>query len=609
MSEFLKSQKARLQRIIQRIPQNQRRLYLSRVRDLEEKIERREKLIKHSSQVRAIKKRLDTDEKLNQHVDSSGANVFTNITKFAKPNTNSIPKEVADKAILTRASTIFKRTGKMNTEAFLSSHGLGDYKILDESTESGLVLEAPDGKVKVAFRGTLVPESVAELKTSAGDVSADFAYFTGTEARHPVVKTDDALMREVTNKYDVDELLGFSLGGAKAHTYGEKYNIKTTTYNPLVGQTFINSGESNVDHNIWRTTEDMPSSGVALIDRGNVSVNSILPLKNYSSNPKRTHDLENIISSGDRTVQSNIKRLTDLSVSKGQRLSEYALLDDMLENKDKSFTEWLHSYNKGGNGVDTGTDGSLMNTTRVSDKTAHGRLWKKIGNSFSDSEQAIFDNGGLPSQDTTLSNSEIDAYVHNDDAGRKAITNSSMEALSNIHGDLDEAISSPLEVRQGGVDRSASLLTGLLASSVAGYAISGAEKATGKKLTDTQRAGAVGGLGGIGGELGIAGLSGTAVGATGLGTAGAIGAVSSIAGEKAQQTASRFGASPFQAGEIGGATSGGLAGALATGAVAGAEAGLPLDVETVGGASLVGAGLGAGLSAVGYGLHQLGINI
>jgi len=52
-----------------------------------------------------------------------------------------------------------------------------------------------------------------------------------------------------------------------------------------------------------------------------------------------------------------------------------------------------------------------------------------------------------------------------------------------------------------------------------------------------------------------------------------------------------------------------LAGALSAGAVAGAEAGLPLDVETVGGSSLVGAGLGAGLSAVGYGLHQLGINI
>jgi hypothetical protein len=361
-----------------------------------------------------------------------------------------------------------------------------------------------------------------------------------------------------------------------------------------------------VNHTIWRTTEDMPSSGVALIDRENVKVNSVFPLKNYSSNPKRTHDLENMISSESRTVQSNIKRLSDLSVSKGQRLSEYGLLDDMLENKDKSFTEWLHSYNRGGNGTDTSKDGQLLDTVRLSDKTAHGKLWKKIGGSFTDAEQAIFDNGTIPAQDTTLSNSEIDAYIHNDDAGRKAITDSSMDALMGIHGDLDEAIALPAEVRQGGVDRSASLLTGLLASSAASYAVAAGEKATGKQLTDT-RASAVGGLGGIGGELGVAGLSGVA--ATGLGTAGAIGAVSSVAGQKAEQAASRFGASRFTSGEVGGATSGGLAGALATGAAAGAEAGLPLDIETVGGASLVGAGIGAGLSALGYGLHQLGVNV
>lgn len=182
-----------------------------------------------------------------------------------------------------------------------------------------------------------------------------------------------------------------------------------------------------------------------------------------------------------------------------------------------------------------------------------------------------------------------------------------MDALTGIHDDLSEASALPMEVRQGGVDRSASLLTGLLASSAAGYAVAAGEKASGKRLTDTERAGTVGGLGGIGTELGIAGLSGTA--ATGLGAAGAIGAVSSVAGQKAEQAASRFGASRFISGEIGGATSGGLAGALATGAAAGAEAGLPLDIETVGGASLVGAGLGAGLSALGYGLHRLGVNV
>jgi hypothetical protein len=84
--------------------------------------------------------------------------------------------------------------------------------------------------------------------------------------------------------------------------------------------------------------------------------------------------------------------------------------------------------------------------------------------------------------------------------------------------------------------------------------VAGAEKASGKRLTDTQRAGAVGGLGGVGGELGIAGLSGTA--ATGLAPAAAIGAISSVAGQQAEKAASRFGASRFTSGEVGGATSG-----------------------------------------------------
>jgi hypothetical protein len=112
MSVFLQAQKARLQKLIQSIPPAQRAAYVDRVRDLEKKIERREKLIKHPEQIKAIKKQLDTDQKLNQHIDSSGANVFTNITRLAKANASSVPKEISDKAILTRASTIFKRTGQ-----------------------------------------------------------------------------------------------------------------------------------------------------------------------------------------------------------------------------------------------------------------------------------------------------------------------------------------------------------------------------------------------------------------------------------------------------------------------------------------------------------------
>jgi hypothetical protein len=155
------------------------------------------------------------------------------------------------------------------------------------------------------------------------------------------------------------------------------------------------------------------------------------------------------------------------------------------------------------------------------DKTVHGKLWKKLGSGFTPEEQKIFDNGTMPEQDHTLSDSEIDAYIHNDDSGRKEIYDSSFDSLNAVNQDLDQAIQSPIEVRQGGIDRSASLLTGLLAGEAANQGVGAVEKLTGRKLSDTQRTGVVGGLGAVGSEIGIAGLSGLAV--SGLAPAFAIG--------------------------------------------------------------------------------------
>jgi hypothetical protein len=598
MTQFLQRQRQKLDELIQRIPASQRGIYNQRIRRLEETIRRKEQEIRHPEQIRDIKGTLRSEDKrLNKHVDSRGAHLYTNINKFAKPSIGSISKGVSDKAVLTRASTVFKRTGKANTEAYLEAHGLDGYEILPESSDTALVVRAPDGKVKIAFRGTLVPGGLGEVGASARDVSLDFGYFTSTEARHPDYRSDDALVRDVTGKYDVDELLGFSLGGAKAHSFGEKYGVDTTSFNPLVGQTFINSGESNVRHNIYRTTEDLPSSGTALIDRENVDVKSIYPLKNYSTNPKRTHDLENFIASQERVKQSNIKRLTDLSVSKGQRISEYSLLDDMLESKG-SFSDWLHKYNNGSNGVDTGIDGKLLPTVRASDKTVHGKLWRKLGRDFTAEEQAVFDTRDLPEQEHTLSDSEIDAYIHNDNEGRGEIYDSSLESLQNVNQDLSDAMSSPIEAREGGIDRSASLLTGLLAGEAAGQGVGAVEKLTGRKLTATQRAGVVGGLGAVGSEVGVAGLSGVAAG--GLVPAAAIGGAAGIAAQQTETAASRFGATPLEA-QVAGGEAGGLVGAIG----AGVAAGLPLDPETLGGSSLIGGALG-GLS---YGLHQLGVSL
>ncbi len=99
----------------------------------------------------------------------------------------------------------------------------------------------------------------------------------------------------------------------------------------------------------------------------------------------------------------------------------------MLDSKG-SFSDWLHSYNKGSNGVDTGRDGKLLPTVRATDKTVHGKLWKKLGRNFTDEDQKVFNNRDITEQEHTLSDSEIDAYIHNDNEGRQELNTSSLDS-------------------------------------------------------------------------------------------------------------------------------------------------------------------------------------
>lgn len=587
MSEFLEKQQQKLDDIISRIPASQQSMYSKRIREIQKSIKDKRQTV-----LRSIKKNKGKD--LNTIIDTNGGHLYTNINKFVVPNINSIDKQVSDKAVLSRASTIFNRSGKSNTESYLKQNGL-DYEILPESTDNALVVKDSNDNVKIAFRGTLLPQSVREVPKSIRDISLDFAYLTNTESKHPDFKKDDALVRDVNEKYNVDELVGFSLGGAKAQSFGEKYNIKTTSFNPLIGQSFIRSGASKVKHDIYRTTEDLPSSGTALINRENVKVNSVYPLSTYSTNPKRTHDLENFISSGQRVKESNIKRLTDLSVDKGQRVSEYALLDDMLDSKG-TFSDWLHKYNKGSNGVDTDRNGRLLeDSVRATNKTVHGKLWKRTGRDFTDSELEVFKKRDLPEQEHTLTDSEIDTYIHSDKAGRKQIFDSSLDSLQNVHEDLSEAMSSPIDIRQGGIDRSASLLTGLISGKIAQKGVSSIESLTGRKLTDTQKTVAQGGLAGTIQDIGVASLSGSNLSLS----SPLIGAGSAFIGQKTEELAKPYG-SKLETQTLGGVASG-LSGAVLGGIVAG----MPLDFETLGGSSIV----GGAISGLSYGLHQLGVNI
>ena len=579
------------------------------------------------------------------------ANVYNAIQKSVKANIKSVDAETAEKAILTRASTVFQRNGAQQAQAYLNSHDLENYEILPESTGEGLVLRNKStGKVKVTFRGTIIPKELGEVVTSVGDIGTDLAVMSGFENETAQFKRADNLIEAVRGKYgnNLDEIIGYSLGGAKALTLGDKYGIDTTTFNPLVGKSHVQAQETSTNHNINRTTEDIPSLGTGLIDRDNVRVSSIYPLKSNIFNVKRHHDLENWIQRGrPRYSESHIQNLTNETLEQGAKIGEHEMLTDMLKYyepredarpplprfgqqrspeeiarfkayKEPSFTEWLHNFNRGGNGVDTNADGELLPTVRFSDKTTHGKLWKAIGGEFTPEEMDMFEQAGGEETNPNLSRDEINRTIAADEEGRAQIFNERLNQLNEAQIAMDEATNGgeifPMRNEGQSVGFGASTAVGLLSGLASEGIVSGGEFVTGKKIDDSKdvRTGLTGGLGGYLAAQGIAKLAGTAAGGEELAAATAVGTASSIAGKETSKFIAKKGGGEFAQRTGGGAAAGGTAGlgaAVSAAALTGAEAGIPLDAETLGLASVVGASVGAGLGGIGYELGKIGIHI
>jgi hypothetical protein len=580
------------------------------------------------------------------------ANVYNIVNKAVKANTKTVSGETAEKAILTRASTVFKRSGKGQAQGYLNSHGLDQYEILPESTGEGLVLRNKNsGKVKISFRGTILPQELNEVNTTAGDIGTDLAVMTGFEDQTKQFEEADDLVKTVKSKYgnNLDELLGYSLGGAKSLNLGDKYGIDTTTYNPLIGKNNVQAQETSAKHTIHRTTEDMPSLGSGLIDRENVEVKSYYPLKSNMFNVKQHHELNNFIERGrPRYTQSHIENLNNNTLKQGAQVAEHALLNDMsnyiddIEDKrpplprfgkimtqaekdrfdnfkEPNFTDFIHNvFNKKGNGVDTDSQGNLLPTARLSDKTSHGIFWQKAGGEFTAEEQKIFDEGGIPSSKPNLSNDDINRIVNSSPEERQTSLNNLIEQNNNTIDELNRATNAsdimPLRNSGQSIGFGASTGIGLLSGLTSEGLFSAGEALTGKKIDDSRdvRTGLVGGLGGYFTTRGIASLTGQVASMPELAEGAVVGSLASIASKEAGKFVAKKGGGRFAQQETSGATSGAVAGlgsALIAGSQLGAEAGIPLDAETLGMASVVGAAIGGGISALGYGLGQIGINI
>lgn len=302
-----------------------------------------------------------------------------------QPTIKELPNDVKMKAEMVKLSTVWEQAevkgldGLSRANQRLKTIGL-DAKILPEYSNSEFVtLEFPNGEVKVAFRGTN-PSSKVKSGKYAGRIEPNYwkeIAFTGTEGRLGQFKDAERMLNRLTRdtRYNVTELMGYSMGGTKALKYGDAFNIKTTTFNPFLGLNALFGIRENPSlvHEIYRTTGDVASSGLSITEPTNFKVNSIEPIRLFSLSkgtaptplpeklsiragieqiqeiPKlvQHHFLEHFTETGDRLeLEKELKRIE----SKGQ-LSENLKKFKALEGQSLAYRRTLLNGLMKGSGI------------------------------------------------------------------------------------------------------------------------------------------------------------------------------------------------------------------------------------------------------------------
>jgi len=333
----------------------------------------------------------ETDEETGHPVakqDSTHPKIIVPLVA-QRPTIDTLPDGVKTKAKLVEASKAMwqHHRGVREARNILKDTGYNIDVELSNPRDGGLVV-VKDGKAEIIYRGTDT--------SHAPDIIKDVDILLGRERFHIAEDQFD----KVSEKYGTPESVsGFSLGGNIAMNIANKYNIKSTTFNPAIGRKLV--FETGGEHNIYRTTEDGVSIGSRL---GEIAhgwkVEHILPLKD-SLNPVESHKLKNFSETGERRpdmiddIQKNVIDATN-------RFSEADLVLSMQQGQDRglTLTEWIVDFNNN-SGIDT--DGGLSN--RISSGSKIVQVWSETGK-LTPAEQQHIDSIITPKQELTLTPSQ-----------------------------------------------------------------------------------------------------------------------------------------------------------------------------------------------------------
>ena len=338
IQEFIDEEELKLDNLVAGLDPKQVKKYYPKIKEIEFLLTLLGELPKKEQEEVEDKIKKDTD-KIEKDSRAEQLRLASNlsIVKKVKPNIDSIPNEVRDKALMVKASTLYSQNGgdKDLTDDFLEDNGI-NYRVDDElSTSEGLVLQEVGNpeNVKIAYRGSKM--------NNLGDWISNGKILSGYE-KSGALKEDRFnetfdQFEKVKAKYgNVSELLGHSRGGTLAMTVGDKFSVDTTSFNPFLGKNLIRASESNANHDIYRTTEDIPSIGLGFkTDVSNIKTNVIRPLEK-NKGPVATHKMDNFTESGARSKDDVLHDYIKDNVEKGAKHGEAVLLGDMANYIDGS---------------------------------------------------------------------------------------------------------------------------------------------------------------------------------------------------------------------------------------------------------------------------------
>lgn len=270
-------------------------------------------------------KNLD-DKKRDEQVEQMSS---FNVGKSVKPNITELDEATIMKAKMVKASSIAYDTDMEQAQMFLEQNDIPYNIDQDLSDSETLVLHNPETEdVKLASRGTKI--------TNARDLLADGQTILGYENSNGEFQKAIKQGTRAINKYgkaNVSEGIGYSLGGAKQIYVTDALGIpESTTFNPLVGKSFMSAGTTSTKHNMFRTTEDIPSMPVGLKSNlDNVKISAILP-KKISLDIREAHKLDNFTSNEKRVSESQLNKLAQEVARRGKRLGEAEIIRDMAND-------------------------------------------------------------------------------------------------------------------------------------------------------------------------------------------------------------------------------------------------------------------------------------